>query len=200
MYLQYGVQILTRQFPLPALSSLLSIFLALLTLSFAHLLALVSQTPYSTRGARRFLADYGMPIAVVACSAVAYWGRLREGLGEGTTLPVGGAWSPEGGRAWVVRFWEMDAKWVGVALPFGVVLFIVSLDERRSRGRSGSDEIDWADISRSIRSLLWTALCVRPQRIVRHGSIDRLPSPQTSRVPLGLSVNSTCHPPPCSSS
>ena len=89
-----------------------------------------------------------MPITVVAVAGVAYWGSLRQGLsvngveGEGeTTLPVGRGWRPQEGREeWIVRFWEMEGKWVGVAFPFGLVLFIVSrleqiqLDRRRDEG------------------------------------------------------------------
>lgn len=128
------MQILTRQFPLPLSSILLSILLAVLTLSLGHALNFASRTPYFTRAARRFVADYGMPITVVAVAGMAYWGRLREGLsvngvegGGETTLPVGGAWRPQQGRdEWLVRFWQLEGKWVGVAFPLGLVLFIVS--------------------------------------------------------------------------
>ncbi|KAL7414672.1 HCO3 transporter family-domain-containing protein [Mrakia frigida] len=133
VYLQYGVQILTRQLPLPLSSALLSILLAILTLAVGHALNLASRTAYFSRAVRRFVSDYGMPITIVAVAAVAYWGRLREGLsvdgvegGGETTLPVGGAWSPQVGRdGWIVKFWELEGKWVGVAFPFGLVLFIL---------------------------------------------------------------------------
>ena len=51
---------------------------------------------------------------------------LRYVLEPDMTLPV----TPDnfvavGGRDWVVRFWHLDAKYVGIALPFGVVLFIL---------------------------------------------------------------------------
>jgi hypothetical protein len=64
-----------------------------------------------------------MPISLVAASAMAYWGRF-----DGTnllTLPVTGAFQAAGGRQWLVRFWEIDSKWVGIALPFGIILWIL---------------------------------------------------------------------------
>lgn len=56
-----------------------------------------------------------MPITIVAVSAMAYWGRFN--VANPTTLPVGKAFEPAGGRKWLVRFWELDAKHVGIAFP-----------------------------------------------------------------------------------
>ena len=83
----------------------------------------LSNTDYFHRIIRRFLADYGMPISLIAASGMAYWGRF--GTAHPTTLPVGGAFQAANGRGWLVRFWELDGKWVGIALPFGIVLWIL---------------------------------------------------------------------------
>ncbi|KDR82622.1 hypothetical protein GALMADRAFT_58471, partial [Galerina marginata CBS 339.88] len=127
VYLQYGIQVLTRQFgptDSPAeQSALVSIILALLMLVTAFLFKSLSQTPYFHRHVRRFLADYGMPISLVASSAMAYWGRFN--IANPVTLPVGGAFQAAGGRNWLVKFWELEGKWVGIALPFGLVLWIL---------------------------------------------------------------------------
>lgn len=83
----------------------------------------LSQTPYFHRHVRRFFADYGMPISLVAASAMAYWGRFN-----GTnplTLPITGTFQTAGGRQWVVRFWDIEGKWIGIALPFGIILWIL---------------------------------------------------------------------------
>lgn len=40
-------------------------------------------------------------------------------------MPVGGAFQAAGRREWLVPFWELDGKWVGIALPFGIVLWIL---------------------------------------------------------------------------
>lgn len=127
VYLQYGIQVLTRQFGptngMEAQGVLVSIILAILMLVTAFLFRFLSQTPYFHRHVRRFLADYGMPISLVASSAMAYWGRFN--FANPLTLPVGGAFQAAGGRNWVVKFWELEGKWVGIAFPFGIVLWIL---------------------------------------------------------------------------
>jgi TRAP-type C4-dicarboxylate transport system permease small subunit len=75
------------------------------------------------RHVRRFFDDYGMPIALIATSAMAYWGRFNAS--DPTTLPVGKAFQPAGGREWLVSFWQLPAKWVGIAFPFGFVLWVL---------------------------------------------------------------------------
>ncbi|CAE6382207.1 unnamed protein product [Rhizoctonia solani] len=130
VYLQYGVQVLTRQLDVVDSSSLfVSIILALVMLVTGHLFGMLARSGLGHRLARRFCADYGMPISgklfffLIACTALAYWGRFN--LANTLTLPTSGAFSPAGNRPWLVKFWELDGKWVGIALPFGFVLFIL---------------------------------------------------------------------------
>ncbi|KAI1786839.1 anion exchanging protein [Ganoderma leucocontextum] len=139
VYLQYGVQVITRQFPSSGSSSpptgstdsgiysldgaFVGIILALLMTVTAFLFRTLSQSAYFHRHVRRFLADYGMPISLVVSSAMAYWGRFNHA--NPTTLPTGHAFMPAGDRPWLVRFWELDGKWVGIAFPFGVALWLL---------------------------------------------------------------------------
>jgi hypothetical protein len=42
------------------------------------------------------------------------------------TLPVTRAsFQPANNRAWLVPFWELQGQYVGIALPFGLILFIL---------------------------------------------------------------------------
>ncbi|KAG9312657.1 HCO3 transporter family-domain-containing protein [Chiua virens] len=123
VYLQYGVQVITRQFSDGTDGAFVAIVLALLMVATSFLFQALSRMAYFHRVARRFLSDYGMPISLFAASGMAYWGRFHSA--HGTTLPVGGAFQAANGRPWLVRFWELDGKWVGIALPFGVVLWIL---------------------------------------------------------------------------
>ncbi|KAJ7070029.1 anion exchanging protein [Mycena amicta] len=126
VYLQYGVQVLTRQLDENAQNApgpLVSVILALLMLVTSFLFQYLSIQPYFHRHARRFLADYGMPISLIASSGMAYWGRFNAA--NAATLPVGGAFSAAGNRDWLVKFWELDGKWVGIAFPFGFILWVL---------------------------------------------------------------------------
>jgi hypothetical protein len=104
--------------------------LAILTALIPHIFDLIYHSPYLHRQIRRFCSDYGMPITVIACSGLAYWGRFHDyTTEEGMTLPTTGAYTPAGGRDWIVRFWQLPGKYVGIAFPFGVVLWILFIFE-----------------------------------------------------------------------
>ncbi|KAJ3930957.1 MAG: HCO3 transporter family-domain-containing protein [Lentinula lateritia] len=124
VYLQYGVQVVTRQLDSSSLpGALVSIILAILMLAVSFLFQSLSQKTLFHRHVRRFLADYGMPISLIATSGMAYWGKFDATNPE--TLPISGAFQPANGRAWLVPFWQLEGKWVGIALPFGIILWIL---------------------------------------------------------------------------
>lgn len=124
VYLQYGVQVITRQFTASnELGPLVSIVLAISMLVTCFFFQTLANSVYFHRHVRRFIADYGMPISLVAASAMAYWGRFKSA--HPTTLPVGGAFQAAGGRDWLVKFWQLEAKWVAIAFPFGFVLWVL---------------------------------------------------------------------------
>ncbi|KAG2123398.1 HCO3 transporter family-domain-containing protein [Suillus cothurnatus] len=103
--------------------ALVGITLALLMLVTSFLFQRLSETTLFHRHIRRFFSDYGMPISLIATSGMAHWGRFNAS--NPTTLPVGSAFQAANGRAWLVKFWELDGKWVGIALPFGIILWIL---------------------------------------------------------------------------
>ncbi|EJC98094.1 uncharacterized protein FOMMEDRAFT_114936 [Fomitiporia mediterranea MF3/22] len=124
VYLQYGVQVVTRQFSHSSIDgAFVQIILALVMLVACFLFQSLARTTYFHRHVRRFFDDYGMPISLVATTGLAYWGRFNTANPE--TLPISGAFQPAGGRDWLVRFWELPGKWVGIAFPFGFVLWVL---------------------------------------------------------------------------
>lgn len=52
--------------------------LAILTLVLPHYFNGIARSNYGNKHFRRFCADYGMPIAIVAMSGLAYWGRFDQ--------------------------------------------------------------------------------------------------------------------------
>jgi hypothetical protein len=101
--------------------------LAVITLVLPHYFNAVAGSGYGTRGLRRFCSDYGMPITVIAASGLAYWGFFNSAVNEESMrLPVNEvSFQAANGRAWLVRFWQLEARYVGIAFPFGLVLFIL---------------------------------------------------------------------------
>jgi hypothetical protein len=103
--------------------ALVSTTLALLMLVTAFLFKCLSQSALFHWHVRRFCADYGMPLALVASSAVAYWRHFHTAYP--LTLPVGAAFQPTHDRSWLVRFWQLDGKWVALAFLFGIILWVL---------------------------------------------------------------------------
>lgn len=128
VYVQYGIQVVTRQFGQSSVTAgFLGIILAVITLVLPHYFNAVAGSGYGNRHIRRFCADYGMPITIVAVSGLAYWGRFDQYVLEADmTLPTTPhSFQAVNGRSWLVRFWELPAHYVGIAFPFGLVLFIL---------------------------------------------------------------------------
>lgn len=42
-----------------------------------------------------------------------------------TRVPVTAAFQPTQSRSWVIDFWNLDVKWVFVALPFGFLVMLL---------------------------------------------------------------------------
>ncbi|RXK37225.1 anion transporter [Tremella mesenterica] len=128
VYVQYGIQTVTRQFSQSSVTaSILGVLLAVMTLVLPHYFNAVAGSGYTNKQVRRFCADYGMPITIIAVTGLAYWGRFDRFVREPSmTLPTTStSFQAVKGRPWLVRFWQLEGKWVGIAFPFGLVLFIL---------------------------------------------------------------------------
>lgn len=101
--------------------------LAIITLVLPHYFNAFARSGLTNKHIRRFAADYGMPITIVAITGLAYWGRFNPYVREvDMTLPTTkGSFEPAGGREWLVRFWHLKGNYVGMAFPFGIVLWVL---------------------------------------------------------------------------
>lgn len=98
---------------------------------------------------------------------MAYWGRFNSA--NTTTLPVSGAFQPANGREWLVKFWQLEGKWVGIACPFGIALWVLF----------------FFDHNVSVRlSLLSGRPVLMNVILVAYGARLRVPASQTTRFPL----------------
>ena len=169
------------------LQSLIAFYssLALITLVLPFVFDLFYHSEFSHRHFRRFSADYGMPITIIAISGLAYWGRFSDYVHvEGMRLPTNAAFQPAGDRDWLVRFWNLPGKYVGIAFPFGFVLFVLF----------------YFDANVSVSGLLIERILLISQRdtVIDRARI-RIPPAETSRIPLGFLFarhhNLHCRPP-----
>lgn len=73
---------------------------------------------------RKVLSDYAFPIATIFWTGFSHIpGRIAD-----TNLlrvPHTRAFYPTIDRSWLVEFWNLDAKWVFVALPMGILLTLL---------------------------------------------------------------------------
>lgn len=125
IYLQKGVQVLSRQFAEGAATpgAYLSIMVALLVLMVAYACGVVGASNLFHRFVRKFIEDYGTPLTIVFFTGFVHIGHMRAvGLEK---LPTSKAFFPTQDRPWLVHFWDIDGTDVGIAFPFAMVLTIL---------------------------------------------------------------------------
>ena len=124
IYLQKGIQVLTRQWQYAGgASAYLSIVVALLVTAVAYLCGVVGNSSLFERHVRKFVEDYGTPLTIVFFTGFVHVGLMEEVVVE--TLPTSTAFLPTADRAWFVDFWQIGVADVFIAIPFAILLTIL---------------------------------------------------------------------------
>lgn len=131
IYIQKGVQILTRQFAAgDEVAGYLSVVIALLVMIFGMVTVIIGNfSRLFKHPIRKFFADYGLPLTVVFFTGFAYFpGRLGEATLQ--RLPTRGSFTPTtdtGGRThgWFIHFWDIAVGDVFLAIPFAILLTLL---------------------------------------------------------------------------
>ena len=123
IYLQKGVQVLTRQWQVDDASAYLSITVALLVLGVAYICGVIGSSNLFHRAVRKFIEDYGTPLTVVFFTGFVHIGRMK-GI-DLLTLPTSKAFFPTLDRSWLVHFWDINVADVFIAFLFAVLLTIL---------------------------------------------------------------------------
>lgn len=124
IYLQKGVQVLTRQWGLAGpTSAYLSITASLLVLIVAYGCGVVGESNLFQRYVRKFIEDYGTPLTIIFFTGFVHFGRM-EGV-DIQTLPTSKAFFPTKDRGWFIHFWDIDVGDIFIAIPFAVLLTIL---------------------------------------------------------------------------
>lgn len=93
---------------------------------------------------RGILADYSFVFPTLFWVGFSHFpGRL--GRTEQYRVPTVGAFQPTQDRDWVIDFWNLDVKWVFVAVPFGFLMMLLFYYDHVSRvhykGRPYTDAV-----------------------------------------------------------
>ncbi|QSZ35419.1 hypothetical protein DSL72_008289 [Monilinia vaccinii-corymbosi] len=121
VYLQKGIQVLTRQGSNEPFY--LSIVIALLVTIVAFLCGVIGDSPLFRHYVRVFIKDYGTPLTIIFFTGFVYIGKMRDVDLE--TLPTSKAFSPTTDRGWFVHFWDVRVSDVFIAMPFALLLTIL---------------------------------------------------------------------------
>ncbi|KAK4901903.1 hypothetical protein LTR49_027176 [Elasticomyces elasticus] len=77
---------------------------------------------------RGFLSDYAYPLSIIWCTGFSHIpGRITEANLK--RIPITQAFHPtterSGAGLWIIDFWNLEVKWVLVALPMGILLTLL---------------------------------------------------------------------------
>jgi hypothetical protein len=124
IYLQKGIQVLTRQWDSSSDSAAyLSIMIALLVLVVAYVCGVVGSSSLFLRWIRKFIEDYGTPLTIIFFTGFVHIGRMA-GVGL-ETLPTSRPFFPTLDRNWFIDFWQISVGDIFLAIPFAVLLTIL---------------------------------------------------------------------------
>lgn len=123
IYLQKGIQVLTRQWEMSDTSAYLSIAIALLVTAVAYICGILGSSSLFQRHFRKFIEDYGTPLTVVFFTGFVHIGKMANI--ELLKLPTSKAFFPTTDRGWFIHFWDISVGDVFLAIPFAVLLTIL---------------------------------------------------------------------------
>lgn len=123
IYLQKGIQVLTRQWEVNEASAYLSIMVSLLVTAVAYICGVIGQSSLLQRHVRKFIEDYGTPLTVIFFTGFVHIGKMADI--ELLKLPTSKAFSPTNDRGWFIHFWDIGVGDVFLAIPFAILLTIL---------------------------------------------------------------------------
>lgn len=123
IYLQKGIQVLTRQWEVSDASAYLSIVISLLVTAVAYICGIIGHSTLLQRHVRKFVEDYGTPLTVIFFTGFVHIGKMAHI--ELLKLPTSKAFYPTTDRGWFIHFWDISVGDVFLAIPFAILLTIL---------------------------------------------------------------------------
>ncbi|RDW70198.1 hypothetical protein BP5796_08595 [Coleophoma crateriformis] len=121
IYLQKGIQVLTRQGSGDAFY--LSITVSLLVLVVGYLCGVIGGSNLFQHYVRVFVKDYGTPLTVVFFTGFVHIGKMRDV--SLNVLPTTDSFFPTTDRGWFIHFWDIRVSEIFIAIPFAILLTIL---------------------------------------------------------------------------
>lgn len=124
IYLQKGIQVLTRTWASPSPASpYLQVMVALLVMMFAFGCGIVGSSRLFPRVIRKIIEDYGTPLTIIFFTGFVHIGHMEAVPLD--KLPVSKSFHPTSDRSWFVNPGDLSVGEVFLALPFGLLLTIL---------------------------------------------------------------------------
>lgn len=124
IYLQKGIQVLTRQWGQAGeTSAYLSIMISLLVLMTGYACGVIGSSNLFQRYVRKFVEDYGTPLTIIFFTGFIHIGHM-QGV-HLQTLPTSKAFYPTKDRSWFIHFWDISAADIFIAIPFAILLTVL---------------------------------------------------------------------------
>lgn len=124
IYIQKGVELLVFEFPHSDVDGWLAILVAVLFTVIVYLVERAGQASAVPFWIRKCIQDYGFIAGIVFFTGFVHIpGHLKDA--ELLKLPITKAFAPSTDRSWVIPFWELEGKWVAVAIPFAFLLTLL---------------------------------------------------------------------------
>lgn len=128
IYVEKGVEQLILEFSLPEhdnATGWLSVTTAILFCVTVYYLSLVGLSIYLPFQLRRLLASSSLALGCVFWTGFSHFPKHSLAEVPVSHLPITRSFFPTLDRPWVVNFWDLEAKWVFVALPLGLMVMLL---------------------------------------------------------------------------
>ncbi|EAS37570.3 uncharacterized protein CIMG_02924 [Coccidioides immitis RS] len=125
IYLIKGVEELVSEFASHGLAAgYLSCLIGILYFGSIYALEKLGASNVLNPALRGLLADYAYPIGTVFWVGFSHIPGRLEAADIGR-VPITRAFYPTQPRSWLIEFWNLDTKWIFVAIPFGFLTMLL---------------------------------------------------------------------------
>jgi hypothetical protein len=129
VYIQKGIELLLLEFeplPLDNATGWLSVTIAILFTVSVYLVTAVGRTSYLPFQLRHFISSFAFAAGIIFWTGFSNFPEYSLKRVPLERLPITKSFLPTlQGRSWFIDFWNIEAKWALVGLPFGFLITLL---------------------------------------------------------------------------